>query len=123
MSGVSSAITRYFSYYVDSARSHIINCLDRCFDPKAAAFYAELVLRGYDPNAHVDVLPQSRLIYVCIPKCASTTIKATYQGVSGSTLLTVSPATLVSIVITPPNPSIAVSSAWLTAGALPRNDT
>jgi hypothetical protein len=83
MSGVSSAITRYFSYYVDSARSHIINCLDRCFDPKAAAFYAELVLRGYDPNAHVDVLPQSRLIYVCIPKCASTTIKATLSALSG----------------------------------------
>jgi len=83
MSGIASAINRRYSYCIDSARSHIIHCLDRWSDPKASAFYAELVLRGYDPNAHVDVLPKSRLIYVCIPKCASTTIKAALSALSG----------------------------------------
>ncbi len=37
----------------------------------------------------------------------STTLSAALGGVSGSTPLTVSPATLVSLAITPPNPSIA----------------
>jgi hypothetical protein len=83
MPGIASAIGRRCSYYIESVRSHIINCLDRCLDPKASAFYAELVARGYDPNALVDVLPKSRLIYVCIPKCASTTIKATLSALSG----------------------------------------
>jgi Sulfotransferase family len=31
---------------------------------------------GFDPDAHIDVLPQYNLIYVSVPKCASTTIKA-----------------------------------------------
>ena len=31
---------------------------------------------GLDPEAHIDVLPQHRLIYVSVPKCASTTIKS-----------------------------------------------
>jgi trimeric autotransporter adhesin len=40
-------------------------------------------------------------------KPGSTTITATYGGVSGSTMLTVSAATLVSIGVTPANPSLA----------------
>lgn len=31
---------------------------------------------GFDPDAHIDVLPRYRLIYLSIPKCASTTIKS-----------------------------------------------
>jgi hypothetical protein len=83
MPGIASAISRRCCYYIDSVRSHIVNCLDRCVDPNASAFYAQLVLMGYDANALVDVLPKSRLIYVCIPKCASTTIKATLSALSG----------------------------------------
>ena len=57
MLGLASAIGRRCNHCIDSVRSHIINCLERCLDPKASAFYAQLVLRGYDPNALVDVLP------------------------------------------------------------------
>lgn len=31
---------------------------------------------GFNPDAQIDVLPQHRLIYVCVPKSASTTIKS-----------------------------------------------
>lgn len=31
---------------------------------------------GFDPDAHIDVLPRHRLIYLSVPKCASTTIKS-----------------------------------------------
>jgi len=44
-------------------------------DPGATQFFEALAAGGYDPDAHIDVLPQHRLIYVCVPKCASTTIK------------------------------------------------
>jgi hypothetical protein len=46
---------------------------------------------------------------VAVPiKAGSTTVTATYQGVSGSTLLTVNGATLSAIVITPSPLSVAV---------------
>jgi hypothetical protein len=59
---------------------NLIEC--RC-DVRAASFYSTLVSRGYDPEAHIDVLPQARLIYVCVPKCASTTIKLVLSAVAG----------------------------------------
>ena len=40
----------------------------------------------------------------------SATISATYGGVSGSALLTIAPAALLSIAVTPPNPSIALGT-------------
>ncbi len=39
----------------------------------------------------------------------TTTISATFDGVTGSTTLTVSPATLVSIEVTPPDPVVAAT--------------
>jgi hypothetical protein len=32
-------------------------------DPQAYAFYARLVAGGFAPNAHIDVLPEQRIIY------------------------------------------------------------
>lgn len=40
---------------------------------------------GFDPRAHIDVLPQHKLLYVCVPKCASTTIKAILSALNGRT--------------------------------------
>jgi Sulfotransferase family len=45
-------------------------------DPQASAFYARLVAQAYDPNRRIDVLPEHRIIYVSVPKCASSRIKA-----------------------------------------------
>jgi hypothetical protein len=57
--------------------------LDRCRDPTAGAFYRELVEKGCDPNAHIDVLPHHRVLYLCVPKCASTTIKMVLSATLG----------------------------------------
>lgn len=62
-------------YLLTSAWSHIANWRDRRFDPQASSFFDALTERGFNPNAHIDVLPRHGLIYVCVPKCASTTIK------------------------------------------------
>jgi hypothetical protein len=59
------------------------NLIDGRCDARAASFYSTLVSRGYDPEAHIDVLPQARLIYVCVPKCASTTVKMVLSAVAG----------------------------------------
>jgi hypothetical protein len=83
MSRIASAISRRAVHLLDGARARVVNCFDRCFDPEASAFYTALVAGGYDPNAHIDVIPRYRLIYLCIPKCASTTIKVALSALSG----------------------------------------
>lgn len=52
-----------------------MNWLDRWRDPAALAFFKALRDGGFDPDAHIDVLPRYRLIYLSVPKCASTTVK------------------------------------------------
>jgi Sulfotransferase family len=70
-----SSLDRYCRYRVGLARSRIINYFDDCLDPRANVFYASLVDNGYNHVAQIDVLPQHRILYLCIPKCASTTIR------------------------------------------------
>ena len=48
-------------------------------------FFAALCDGGYDPNAHIDVLPKQRLMYISVPKCASTTIKVALSALNGRT--------------------------------------
>lgn len=63
-------------YALRTAKASIVNVHDRWRDPCAALFFRALIDGGYDPNAHIDVLPCHRLVYVNVPKSASTTIKA-----------------------------------------------
>jgi hypothetical protein len=70
-------------YYLDRARSYFINGVAHCRDPNASTFYSELKDGGYDPNAHIDAIVQQKLIYVCVPKCASTSIKMILSRVIG----------------------------------------
>jgi hypothetical protein len=83
MSRIASAIGCRAVHFLDGVRARVVNAFNRCFDPEASAFYAALVSGGYDPNAHIDVIARHRLIYVCIPKCASTTIKVALSALSG----------------------------------------
>lgn len=76
-------LLRRVRYCVDNARAHIVNCRDRLLDPGAGSFFRTLVEHGYRPNAHIDVLPQHRLIYVCVPKSASTSVKALLATLNG----------------------------------------
>jgi hypothetical protein len=79
----SSVVLQGYENLISSAVTKITNSFERRFDTQAADFYAKLVRYGYDPEAHVDVLPEHRLIYVCVPKCASTTIKMILSGLVG----------------------------------------
>ena len=47
----------------------------RLTHPIAHRFFADLMTQGYHPNALIDVVPDHRLIYVGVPKAASSTIK------------------------------------------------
>lgn len=78
-----TCLLRRVHYCVDNARAHIVNCRDRLTDPRAGSFFRTLIEHGYRPNAHIDVLPQHRLIYVCVPKCASTSVKALLAALNG----------------------------------------
>jgi len=55
-------------------------------DPQAYAFHARLVAGGFAPNAHIDVLPEQRIIYLCVPKNASSRIKMTLSSLLGRTV-------------------------------------
>ena len=85
MSGLAGFARSQCLYHAGRARAYAATWLDRCRDPAAAAFYSELVARGCAPNAHIDVLPRYRIVYLCIPKCASTTIKMALSALAGRT--------------------------------------
>lgn len=57
------------------AGSRLKNWCDHRIGAPAVGFYERLTA-GFNPEAHIDVLPQYSLIYVSVPKAASTTIKA-----------------------------------------------
>jgi len=52
-------------------------------DPPARAFYDRLRREGYDPAAHIDVVPQLRILYIAVPKAATSTIKALLGSLMG----------------------------------------
>jgi hypothetical protein len=72
----SEAFRQYFHYRLASLRARVLNGVALATDPAAVRFYRELLAKGYLPNYLIDVLPEYRLIYVNIPKCASTTVRA-----------------------------------------------
>ena len=47
----------------------------RWTNPDAYRFFADLMTHGYHPDGLIDVVPAHRLIYVGVPKAASSTIK------------------------------------------------
>jgi hypothetical protein len=47
----------------------------RWTNPDAYRFFANLMTHGYHPDGLIDVVPDHRLIYVGVPKAASSTIK------------------------------------------------
>ena len=76
---------RHLEYVFACAGSHLRNWRDYCVDAPAVSFHKTLTL-GYELEARIDVLPQFNLIYVGVPKCASTTIKAALAAWNGRTL-------------------------------------
>ena len=70
-------------YYIHRARAYAGIALDRCRDRDAARFYSDIQANGYAPNAHIDVLPNHKLVYVSVPKSASTSIKMVLSRLLG----------------------------------------
>ena len=52
-------------------------------NPTAVEFYQNLLAGGYEPEQLLFVLPKHKLIYVAVPKVASTRIKMTLARVEG----------------------------------------
>jgi Sulfotransferase family len=52
-------------------------------DPAAVEFYENLTARGFEPEQLLFVLPKHKLIYVAVPKAASTRIKRTLARADG----------------------------------------
>jgi hypothetical protein len=63
----------------------------RFSDPMALAYYQRLKTGGYFPDLLVNVLPNRRLIYISIPKAASTRIRATLAAVTAQHMRSLNP--------------------------------
>ena len=79
-------ISANLAYHFDRARAHLLNRISRFRDLDSLAFYRELMIGGYNPNAHIDALVQQKLIYVNVPKCASTSIKMILSRLVGRSI-------------------------------------
>ena len=55
-------------------------------DPAAYDFYVRMTAAGVDPSATIDVVPELRIIYVCVPKSASSRVKLSLSGFLGRNL-------------------------------------
>jgi hypothetical protein len=60
-------------------------------DPTALAYYRRLKTGGYFPDLLVNVMPKHRLIYISIPKAASTRIRATLSAMTAQRMRSLKP--------------------------------
>jgi hypothetical protein len=79
-------ITRLTKPIISSIEDTLRRLIVGSRDPQACAFYYHLMASGYAPNAHIDVLPEQRIIHVCVPKNASSRIKLTLSSLLGRTV-------------------------------------
>ena len=75
MNAVARTFRSYSSWLAAQAR--------RLLCPEVQTFYTKLMEGGYQPNVLIDVLPDQRIVYVCVPKCASARIKKTLSALLG----------------------------------------
>lgn len=68
--------------------------LAQIFDQAAAEFYAKLISGGYEPDLLINVLPEQQLLYVALPKAASTRIRQTLARVAGRYIRSLKPSRL-----------------------------
>lgn len=74
-----------FKFYIENACAHVVNFRDKCFDRGLTSLHSRLIEGGVcAPDRHIDVLPAHRLIYVCVPKSGSSTVKRILCALIGS---------------------------------------
>jgi hypothetical protein len=66
--------------------------LSDLFDPRAARFYEQLVTGGYEPDLLLNVLAAHKLLYVAVPKAASTRIRRTLAQAVGRYVISLKPS-------------------------------
>jgi hypothetical protein len=62
-----------------------------CREPAAVAFYRELQSQAFRPDYLVNVLPTQGVIYLVVPKAASTRIRATLGAIDGRRSRSINP--------------------------------
>lgn len=77
------ASTRLLRPYGLQLRQYAWRAIVGRLDPPAYEFYARMLAAGYDPSATIDVLPEHRIIYVCVPKSASSRVKICLSNLLG----------------------------------------
>lgn len=65
-----------------SVRWRLTSGKTRLTDPEAYRFFKRLMNDGFQPNGLIDVVPEFRIIYVAVPKAASSAVKR-YLGLLG----------------------------------------
>jgi hypothetical protein len=61
-------------------------------DPASAHFYDKLATGGYEPDLLLNVLPAHKLLYVAVPKAASTRIRRTLAQAGGRYVMSLKPS-------------------------------
>jgi hypothetical protein len=80
---LATGILAKIEYHIDRAHSYLLNGIFRYRHQDASAFYNELNGGGYNPNELIDALVQQNLIYINVPKCASTSLKMILSSLVG----------------------------------------
>jgi hypothetical protein len=65
-----------YLWYARRLRACVVNGRECRLNTPAAAFFKAIRQHHFDSETYIDVLPQHRLIYLCVPKAASTTIRS-----------------------------------------------
>ncbi len=66
--------------------------LSDLLDPASACFYEKLVTGGYEPDLLLNVLAAHKLLYVAVPKAASTRIRRTLAQAIGRYVISLKPS-------------------------------
>jgi hypothetical protein len=61
-------------------------------NPAALEFYENMITSGYEANSLLNVLPRHKLIYVGVPKAASTRIRRTLARINGRFMRSLKPS-------------------------------
>ena len=72
-------------WYVRRLRARVANSRECWLNSAASAFFKTVRQHHFDAETYIDVLPQHKLIYLCVPKAASTTIRSVLSSLEVGT--------------------------------------
>src|SRR6516165_2507343 len=72
-------------WYVRRPRACAVNSRECRLYTAAAVFFNSVRKHHFDAETYIDVLPQHKLIYLCVPKAASTTIRSVLSSLEVGT--------------------------------------